>query len=178
MSLINLKPGRGVFKKTKIIKKKHKKHVETMFLTQKTKKHKFYYKPNTLHLKQNPEKLNFLKKKVFYIRSLSPMYLTLDPLKAIVRICKWFTKNNNLEEFFKFKIHVFPDFVLTAKPKDVRMGKGKGAPATKVCLIKKGQVIFSLKIANFKKNFFLANALLKQIIHKLPNNYVVSHNFW
>ena len=39
-------------------------------------------------------------------------------------------------------IRIFPDKPITAKPAEVRMGKGKGAVYTKFCYIKPGQVIF------------------------------------
>lgn len=59
---------------------------------------------------------------------------------------------HKVEDFFKYHLYVFPDFVLTSKSKDARMGKGKGAPKSKVCLIKKGQIIFSLAIIDFSSN--------------------------
>ena len=99
-------------------------------------------------------------------------------MKAIIRTFKWFTKVNKVENFFFYKLYTFPAFVLTSKPKDVRMGKGKGAPSSKVCIIKKGQILFSLKITDFKSKSFLAQLLLKQLLHKLPPKFIVCSNFW
>ncbi len=41
-------------------------------------------------------------------------------------------------------IRVFPDKQITAKPAEVRMGKGKGAPAFWVAPVKAGRVIYEL----------------------------------
>lgn len=171
---INLRKKR----KNKSIKK-HKKHVETMFLTQKQKTHPYYFKPPIKGVvENNPVNYTPMFKKTFYLRSVTSCYLGPQPLKAVMRICKWFVKIHNLEDFFTFRLHIFPDFVLTSKPKDVRMGKGKGAPCGKIGIVKKGQLIFSLKISDFKKHKFLADLLLKQLIYKLPNKFVVSSHFW
>lgn len=41
-------------------------------------------------------------------------------------------------------IRIFPDIVVSAKPAEVRMGKGKGAPSFWVCRVKKGQILFEM----------------------------------
>lgn len=41
-------------------------------------------------------------------------------------------------------IRVYPDIVVTAKPLEVRMGKGKGAPSYWVCRIKAGQFLYEI----------------------------------
>ena len=41
-------------------------------------------------------------------------------------------------------IRIFPDLVITRKPAEVRMGKGKGSPAFWVCQIKPGQVLYEI----------------------------------
>lgn len=40
---------------------------------------------------------------------------------------------------------IFPFLSLTKKPKEVRMGKGKGAHDSWVAVVKKGKIIFELK---------------------------------
>ena len=42
-------------------------------------------------------------------------------------------------------IKIFPDKVLTKKPAEVRMGKGKGSPEHWVAVIKPGRVMFEIK---------------------------------
>ncbi len=45
----------------------------------------------------------------------------------------------------KVWIRVFPDKPLTKKPAEVRMGKGKGAPESWVCVIRKGRILYEIK---------------------------------
>ncbi len=61
-------------------------------------------------------------------------------------------------------IRVFPDKPLTAKPLEVRMGKGKGAVDQWVMNIKPGRIIFEM--AGVKED--LARAALTLAKHKLP----------
>ena len=42
-------------------------------------------------------------------------------------------------------IRVFPDVPVTAKPTEVRMGKGKGSPEAWVAVVKPGRVMFELE---------------------------------
>ena len=75
-----------------------------------------------------------------------------------------------------FKIIGFPDFVLTSKPKDVRMGKGKGQPSRKVSLIKKNQFFMVFKLKNNFNNFFILLNLVKQIQYKLSFRTKLTYN--
>ncbi|MBY0585311.1 50S ribosomal protein L16 [Candidatus Carsonella ruddii] len=68
-----------------------------------------------------------------------------------------FGKNN------KILIRIFPDKVITKKPLEVRMGKGKGNIHDWVSVIKPGIIIFEIKYENFeivKKAFFCASQKL------------------
>lgn len=92
-----------------------------------------------------------------------------------MRIFKWFTKIHNIDEIAKYRLYTFPDFVLTTKPKEIRMGKGKGAPDKKVSLVKRGQIIFELK-SGFEEKRYLALKLLKKIVYKMPIRNLVLKN--
>ena len=64
----------------------------------------------------------------------------------------------------KVWIRVFPDKPVTAKPAEVRMGKGKGAPDHWVAVVKPGRVLYEMEgveIAIAREAFRLA-------MHKLP----------
>ena len=61
-------------------------------------------------------------------------------------------------------IRIFPDVPVTAKPIEVRMGKGKGSPSYWICRIQKGQVLFELD--GVPKS--LALQALKLALHKCP----------
>ena len=41
-------------------------------------------------------------------------------------------------------IRIFPDLVVTRKPAEVRMGKGKGSPAFWVCRVQPGQLLYEI----------------------------------
>ena len=61
-------------------------------------------------------------------------------------------------------IKIFPDKVLTKKPIEVRMGKGKGAPDSWVAVVKPGRVLFEIKHFNAE----LSVEALKLATYKLP----------
>lgn len=41
-------------------------------------------------------------------------------------------------------IRIFPDLVVSRKPAEVRMGKGKGAPSFWVCQVQPGQILYEM----------------------------------
>ena len=61
-------------------------------------------------------------------------------------------------------IKIFPDKVLTKKPAEVRMGKGKGSPEHWVAVIKPGRVMFEIKHEDPE----LSKDALKLAMYKLP----------
>lgn len=70
-------------------KKSRKKHVESMFLTNKNKKYPNYYKPSSISTDR--EKVKSLvqpTRRCYSIKVLKGGYVTLKPLKAVVRIFK------------------------------------------------------------------------------------------
>ncbi|OEH93195.1 50S ribosomal protein L16 [Bacillus solimangrovi] len=64
----------------------------------------------------------------------------------------------------KVWIKIFPDKPYTAKPLEVRMGSGKGAPEGWVAVVKKGKVMF--EIAGVSEE--VAREALRLASHKLP----------
>ncbi len=61
-------------------------------------------------------------------------------------------------------IKIFPDKVLTKKPAEVRMGKGKGSPDSWVAVIKPGRVLFEIS----HDDHDLAKSALRLACYKLP----------
>jgi ribosomal protein L16, bacterial/organelle len=61
-------------------------------------------------------------------------------------------------------IRIFPDHPFTAKPLEVRMGKGKGAPAGWYAPVRAGRVLYELKGVSLE----LAREALVRAQHKLP----------
>lgn len=61
-------------------------------------------------------------------------------------------------------IKIFPDKVLTKKPAEVRMGKGKGSPDSWVAVVKPGRVLFEISHLDHE----LAKSALRLACYKLP----------
>ncbi|NDV21631.1 50S ribosomal protein L16 [Desulfovibrio sp. JC022] len=61
-------------------------------------------------------------------------------------------------------IRVFPDMPITAKPAEVRQGKGKGAPVGWVAPVKPGRILYEVKGVDIE----LAKEALVRASHKLP----------
>jgi large subunit ribosomal protein L16 len=64
----------------------------------------------------------------------------------------------------KVWIRIFPDRPYTSKPLEVRMGKGKGAPAGWYAAVKPGRILYELKGVSLE----LAREALIRAAHKLP----------
>lgn len=64
----------------------------------------------------------------------------------------------------RYWIRVFSHFPVTAKPLEVRMGKGKGYVDHWICKVKRGSVLCELSGLSLKQS----NTLLKKISLKLP----------
>ncbi|WP_319761382.1 50S ribosomal protein L16 [Maridesulfovibrio sp.] len=61
-------------------------------------------------------------------------------------------------------IRVFPDMPITAKPAEVRQGKGKGSPVGWVAPVKPGRILYEVKGVDIA----LAKEALVRAAHKLP----------
>ncbi len=64
----------------------------------------------------------------------------------------------------KVWINIFPHLSLTAKPLEVRMGSGKGAPDKWVAVVKEGRVMFEVDGVSEE----VAREALRLAAHKLP----------
>ena len=77
------------------------------------------------------------------LKVLSNFNLESPQLNSIVKSVKRIIRKKNF-----LIINVIPFFSLTRKPRDVRMGRGKGAPTTKIYPLRAGKVILELKNVN------------------------------
>lgn len=73
----------------------------------------------------------------FAIKSMDTGFLTARQIEAARIAVTRFMKREG-----QVWIRVFPDKPITAKPAEVRMGKGKGAPSHWVACIKPGKIMF------------------------------------
>ena len=159
--------------------KKKKKHIDT-FLLSKEKKYKYYYKKNIFFTKtSNKFNTNFNKNLNFYygLQLCKSGFLTLKSIKAVLKLIKWFLRKFNLR-FIRYKINFFPDFVITERSKDTRMGKGKAAPKEKVAYVKKNQILieFSKPKTDYERSSL--KKLIKNCKIKLNLPTFVKKNIW
>jgi len=79
----------------------------------------------------------------FGLKSSGNCNLTSEQLTASLKAIKRVIKKKNF-----LIIKALPFWMLTRKPRDVRMGRGKGSQAVKVYPLKAGKIIFEFKNVN------------------------------
>ncbi len=75
----------------------------------------------------------------FAIQALDPAWITSRQIEASRRAMTRSVKRGG-----KIWIRLFPDKVVTKKPAETRMGKGKGSPEYWVAPVKPGKILFEL----------------------------------
>lgn len=103
------------------------------------------------------------------LKALSPSRITEKQIEA----CR-VAITRKVKKLGKIWIRIFPDIPVSAKPAEVRMGKGKGAIDHWICRVKSGKVMFeidgvSLELA--KKAFELGASKLP-----IPTKVVVKND--
>ena len=73
----------------------------------------------------------------FGLKTLEPGWLTSRQIEASrIAVTRYMKREG------KVWIRIFPDKPVTAKPAEVRMGKGKGAPSHFVAVVRPGRILF------------------------------------
>ncbi|MFW5486856.1 MAG: 50S ribosomal protein L16 [Desulfovibrio sp.] len=93
------------------------------------------------------------------LKALTPGKLTSQQIEA-ARIAI----TRHVKRGGKVWIRVFPDMPITAKPAEVRQGKGKGAPVGWVAPVRPGRVLYEIKGVDLET----AKEALTRAAHKLP----------
>ena len=93
------------------------------------------------------------------IKSLGECFITARQIEAARIAATRHMKREGL-----LWIRIFPDKVLTKKPAEVRMGKGKGAPEYWVAVVKPGRMLFECAGVNVE----IATEALRLAAQKLP----------
>jgi len=104
-------------------------------------------------------KANSLKFGTHGFQALEKGRMTAKQIEAIRR-----TITNFLKRKGKVWIRIFPDFPITNKPSEVRMGKGKGNVAYWVYNVKPGRILYEIAGANFR----LLSQALEAALIKFP----------
>ena len=95
----------------------------------------------------------------FGIKALGECFITARQIEAARIAATRYMKREG-----QLWIRIFPDKVLTKKPAEVRMGKGKGAPEYWVAVVKPGRVLFECDGVDFD----VASEALRLASQKLP----------
>lgn len=73
----------------------------------------------------------------FGLKALEPGWITARQIEAArIAVTRYMKREG------KVWIRIFPDKPVTAKPAEVRMGKGKGAPSHWVAVVRPGRILF------------------------------------
>ncbi len=118
-----------------------------------------YRKSQKGKMKGNAQRGSTLNFGSFGIKSLDECFITARQIEAARIAATRYMKREG-----QLWIRIFPDKVLTKKPAEVRMGKGKGAPEYWVAVVKPGRILFECDGVDFD----VATEALRLASQKLP----------
>jgi|TARA_B100000530_G_scaffold334279_1_gene283834 large subunit ribosomal protein L16 len=118
-----------------------------------------YRKSQKGKMKGNAQRGAVLNFGSFGIKSLDECFVTARQIEAARIAATRYMKREG-----QLWIRIFPDKVLTKKPAEVRMGKGKGAPEYWVAVVKPGRILFECDGVDFE----VASEALRLAAQKLP----------
>ena len=98
---------------------------------------------------------------MYGIQAIEKGQLTAQQIEAVRR-----TISSRLKRKGKIWIRAYPDSSHTAKPQEVRMGRGKGNVDYWFCNVKPGRILFEIAIN--PTNFPLLRASFRYALAKLP----------
>lgn len=126
-----------------------------MLLPKRTKFRK-YQKGRIKGIKPNTTGLRFGQ---YGIKALDIGRIPARTLEAVRRVM-----TRKFKRTGKIWIRIFPDIPVSAKPAEVRMGKGKGSPNYWVARVQRGQILFELDGISLE----LAKQAANLAYYKLP----------
>lgn len=95
----------------------------------------------------------------FGLKTVEPAWLTSRQIEAArIAVTRYMKREG------KVWIRVFPDKPVTAKPAEVRMGKGKGAPDHWVAVVRPGRILFECEGVSLET----AQEAMRLAAQKLP----------
>ena len=118
-----------------------------------------YRKSQKGKMKGNAQRGASLNFGSYGIKSLEECFVTARQIEAARIAATRYMKREG-----QLWIRIFPDKVLTKKPAEVRMGKGKGAPEYWVAVVKPGRMLFECDGVSFD----VATEALRLAAQKLP----------
>jgi len=118
-----------------------------------------YRKSQKGKMKGNAQRGATLNFGSYGIKSLDECFVTARQIEAARIAATRYMKREG-----QLWIRIFPDKVLTKKPAEVRMGKGKGAPEYWVAVVKPGRMLFECDGVSLE----VAAEALRLAAQKLP----------
>jgi len=118
-----------------------------------------YRKMQKGRMKGNAQRGAYLAFGTFGLKALESAWITNRQIEsARVALTRYMKREG------KVWIRIFPDKVITQKPLEVRMGKGKGAPDHWVAVVRPGRIMFELEGVPTE----IAQEALRLAAQKLP----------
>ena len=118
-----------------------------------------YRRQHRGRMKGAAHKGNYVAYGDFGLQALEPSWITSNQIEAARIAMTRYTKRGG-----QVWIKIFPDKPVTAKPLEVRMGSGKGAPEGWVAVVKPGTVMFEIGGVSEE----LAREAMRLAMYKLP----------
>lgn len=118
-----------------------------------------YRRPHRISYEGKSKGKNLILNGDYALVALEGNYITANQIEAS-RVAM----TRHMKRLGKVWINIFPHLARTAKPLEVRMGSGKGAPDHWVAVVKKGKVMF--EVAGVSAD--IAKEALRLASHKLP----------
>lgn len=118
-----------------------------------------YRKPQKGKIKGNAQRGAKIAFGSFAIKTLDEGFITSRQIEAArIAVTRYMKREG------KVWIRIFPDKQLTAKPAEVRMGKGKGAPSHFVAVVRPGRILFECDGVSLE----IAQEAMRLAAQKLP----------
>ncbi len=118
-----------------------------------------YRKPQKGRIKGNAARGAKIAFGSFAIKTMDEGFITSRQIEAArIAVTRYMKREG------KVWIRIFPDKQLTAKPAEVRMGKGKGAPSHFVAVVRPGRILFECDGVSLE----IAQEAMRLAAQKLP----------
>ncbi|CAG5079057.1 50S ribosomal protein L16 [Parvicella tangerina] len=118
-----------------------------------------YRKPQKGRIKGNAARGAKIAFGSFAIKTMDEGFITARQIEAArIAVTRYMKREG------KVWIRIFPDKQLTAKPAEVRMGKGKGAPSHFVAVVRPGRILFECDGVSLE----IAQEAMRLAAQKLP----------
>lgn len=118
-----------------------------------------YRKPQKGRIKGNAQRGAKIAFGSFAIKTMDEGFITSRQIEAArIAVTRYMKREG------KVWIRIFPDKQLTAKPAEVRMGKGKGAPSHFVAVVRPGRILFECDGVSLE----IAQEAMRLAAQKLP----------